>query len=312
MANSTSTRSRRVLARWLTLALVATAAAVPATAWAVGPVDQEQLVATSGIIVGSDFSNAQVFTAGVTGSLDQVDLFLSEVSATEALVVEIRNASGGVPGTTVLASANVEPANVPADPAFVSVGFNQAVEANTQYAIVVYGSQSDEYRWFRSADSGSYSAGNSYQQSDAPPVAGHWSESLGDFAFRTYVTQTPTTEECDGLPATIVGTENGEEIAGTSGDDVIVGLGGNDTIIGEGGHDVICGGDGNDTLTGSAGNDTINGDAGDDRLVGSAGNDTLNGGDGADKLTGSAGSDTLDGGSGTDSCKGEIRVRCNP
>jgi hypothetical protein len=110
---------------------------------------------------------------------------------------------------------------------------------------------------------------------------------------------------CNGLAATIVGTEGSNELVGTSGNDVIAGLGGNDTITGGGGNDVICGGDGNDKLTGSSGSDTLNGDAGNDRLTGSAGNDTLNGGDGADKLTGSEGNDALTGGAGSpDSCDG--------
>ena len=76
--------------------------------------------------------------------------------------------------------------------------------------------------------------------------------------------QTPT---CDGLTATLVGTEAGDHLVGTAGDDVIVGLGGSDFITGLGGSDTICGGEGHDLVLGGAGNDV---------LIGGAGNDLLN------------------------------------
>ena len=53
---------------------------------------------------------------------------------------------------------------------------------------------------------------------------------------------------CNGMPATIEGTNGDDVLTGTSGDDVIAGLSGNDTINGMGGNDTICGGDGNDTI----------------------------------------------------------------
>jgi RTX calcium-binding nonapeptide repeat (4 copies) len=95
--------------------------------------------------------------------------------------------------------------------------------------------------------------------------------------------QAPVT--CNGLPATIVGTEKGTEgrdppLIGTRGRDVIVGLGGNDTLSGLGGNDVICGGDANDTLKGGSGKDTLLGQAGGDVLKGGPGRDFCNGGTG--------------------------------
>jgi Ca2+-binding RTX toxin-like protein len=97
---------------------------------------------------------------------------------------------------------------------------------------------------------------------------------------------------CNGVQATIVGTDGPNLLAGTAGADVIVGLGGVDRIAGLGGDDVICGGDGNDLITGGEGNDVVLGGAGDDDLVGDAGNDTLNGESGANRLAGGAGTDT--------------------
>lgn len=106
--------------------------------------------------------------------------------------------------------------------------------------------------------------------------------------------------ECNGLKATIIGTEFNDVIPGTDNIDVIVGLGGDDLITGLAGDDVICGGSGNDIIDGGAGNDTIYGDAGEDEIKGGADNDRLFGGDDNDIIRGSRGQDTIEGGSGND------------
>ncbi len=59
----------------------------------------------------------------------------------------------------------------------------------------------------------------------------------------------PAPLTCNGLNATIIGTEGDDTLNGTWRDDVIVGLGGNDVINGASGNDTICGGTGNDTIT---------------------------------------------------------------
>ena len=87
----------------------------------------------------------------------------------------------------------------------------------------------------------------------------------------------PVGETCQGLVATIVGTDGNDQLRGTPGDDVIVGLAGNDVIRGEGGNDVICGGPGNDVLFGDAGDDTLDG--------GTGKNNVLHGDDGSDVCT---------------------------
>ncbi len=93
----------------------------------------------------------------------------------------------------------------------------------------------------------------------------------------------PPAARCNGLPATIVGTDRSETINGTSENDVIHGLGGNDLIRGGGGNDVICGGNGRDTLFGNGGRDM---------LFGGRGQDVLNGGTGYDRCAGGSGRDT--------------------
>jgi hypothetical protein len=119
--------------------------------------------------------------------------------------------------------------------------------------------------------------------------------------------------QCEGLDATIIGTQDGDEISGTEGPDVINALDGNDTILGLGGDDIVCGGEGDDVMYGSgghdslfgqAGNDTLIGAGGGDFLVGAQGNDDLQGGGGNDQLFGDEGDDTLSGGGGNDAADG--------
>lgn len=119
--------------------------------------------------------------------------------------------------------------------------------------------------------------------------------------------------ECNGVTATIVGTNASETIHGTGARDVIVALGGNDTIFAKQGNDLICAGTGNDIVNGGGGNDVMFGRAGIDRLNGGYGNDImygglnadrLNGGWGDDLLLGGEAADTLDGNRGDDSVRG--------
>jgi hypothetical protein len=131
-------------------------------------------------------------------------------------------------------------------------------------------------------------------------------------------TVTVNQASCEGEPATIVGTNNGETIIGTEGRDVIAALGGDDTVEGLGGNDHICGdigfnGEGNDILHGGAGNDRLSGgggsddmfgDDGFDELVAGAGNDRLSGGAGNDQLFGHDGDDEMNGGAGNDFING--------
>jgi hypothetical protein len=107
-------------------------------------------------------------------------------------------------------------------------------------------------------------------------------------------TPTPTSPSgpsCNGLTATIVGTERHNRIFGTRGDDVIVALGGHDIIFGRDGDDVICAGTGKDLVLGGDGDDTIFGEEGKDVLLGGDGNDELDGGEDRDLCRGGRGSD---------------------
>ncbi len=94
---------------------------------------------------------------------------------------------------------------------------------------------------------------------------------------------TPTSEECAGQPATILGTPGDDTIVGTSGPDVIVAGNGNDTIYGLSGDDIICAGNGNDIVYGGNGDDQLFGENGNDLLYGDDGDDWLNPGRGKAK-----------------------------
>ncbi|MGZ5403099.1 MAG: ExeM/NucH family extracellular endonuclease [Nocardioides sp.] len=103
---------------------------------------------------------------------------------------------------------------------------------------------------------------------------------------------------CDGLPATIVGSNGDDVIRGTNRDDVIVARGGNDRIDAGGGDDVICGGPGNDRIDGGSGDDRILGGNGNDRILGGRWDDRIFGGKGKDRIRGGGGDNQINGGKG--------------
>ncbi|MEZ5564601.1 MAG: hypothetical protein R3F24_03395 [Gammaproteobacteria bacterium] len=122
--------------------------------------------------------------------------------------------------------------------------------------------------------------------------------SLFAAVFLMAVSAAVQAQSCNGLPATIVGTDGNDELRGTTGDDVIAGLAGNDRILGGDGNDIICGGDGDDDLYGEGGDDTLLGEGGNDVLVG----------DNSDAV---AGNDSCDGGTGRDSADLQCESRLN-
>ena len=184
------------------LTIVLTAAvclALPASA-AAGTLDQQQTTVTNGgFIFGPQlqapdipFSDAQTFTAGLTGGLDRVDLSLRQFRSNNSvgLTVQIRTVSGGVPGAVVLASATIAAGAIPATGtpfAFVPVSFSPPapVVAGTRYAIVVYTGGADRYEW-GFVGTNPYAGGEFFQTDASPPTT--WTAfPTDDFAFKTYV-----------------------------------------------------------------------------------------------------------------------------
>jgi hypothetical protein len=199
--HSMSRRTRIALAA-VVAALSLAVAAAPATA---GTLDQQQTEATSSGGVGGPtssfgaFSRAQTFTAGLSGWLDQVDLGYAVPFNTPVpigpLTVEIRGVSAGIPSATVLATANLLPASLPASGfAFLPVRFASPppVVAGTQYAIVAYTGGANLYNWVGSSVD-AYPAGAHFVSRASPPAT--WSGPFdSDRTFKTYVLVPPTTK----------------------------------------------------------------------------------------------------------------------
>jgi hypothetical protein len=169
-------------------------------------VDQQQTTFDGALAVGEGVSRAQTFTAGRTGTLDRVDLFLHRDAGTvEPLAVEIRDVVGGAPGNPVLAAATVPATSIPPSPgAWVPVTFSRGtpVVAGTQYAIVLYSTTADPnfYGWgFNEASlpgtgTDVYPAGQAFSSSNTPPTEWFVIHPGSDHAFKTYVTTEPSYE----------------------------------------------------------------------------------------------------------------------
>jgi hypothetical protein len=158
-----------------------------------GTLDQQQTDGSgSNSAIFSGQSDAQTFTAALSGGVDQVDLELQKTLTPTPLSVEIRNVSGGAPGGMVLASQSVPGSSVPASPAFISINFATPapVVAGTQYAIVAYSSTDivNDYGWADSATANPYAGGEGLYTLTSPP-SGAWTPLAGmaDLAFKTYV-----------------------------------------------------------------------------------------------------------------------------
>lgn len=320
----------------VSIGLVAALLATSNPAGAAAALDQQQVDA-GGAPAGAgtagnnfDFTAAQTFTAGVSGRLTKVELFLERLDATTgALTVELRTVDGGgAPTATVLASSALPAASVSESAgAFVPVSFSvpASVVAGIKYAVVAQTTTGTFY--FVATSSGDkYAGGAGFIMSTENP--GNWVGFGADLAFKTYVDSAPAFDPaCDanGVKTgfnVIKGTDGADNLVGTLGKDLIYGFGGNDVIEGRGGNDLICAGGGNDEVIagndgdvvfGGKGNDRIRGGDGHDRLSGGDGNDVIAGGDGRDRLYGDGGSDVLrgnagrdylDGGTGADTLRG--------
>jgi hypothetical protein len=174
-----------------TVTVVCAACAFAPGAALAGTLDQQQTATTGSSAIDNTISLGQTFTAGLSGGLDRVDLDMAHEisSAPLALTAEIRNVSGGAPGSTVLASQSVPAASFTGSLAFVPFTFATPapVVAGTQYAIVAYTSGSGGIDEWGGAATGSYAGGATWSNPNSPP-SGSWSgPGGGDRAFKTYV-----------------------------------------------------------------------------------------------------------------------------
>jgi len=182
--------------------------ALPAAAQGALVLDQSQEDVTVGFTVGdpepSDdfprFTIAQTFTAGLSGPLRKVELYLSKLNIVVGdpppplpITVEIRTVDGvtGNPTTTVLATATIPASAIPTaqEPGWVPAvfGLPAPVVAGTQYAIVAY--TDSAYSWHGSSGVVDAYTGGSRRISDEDSP--EWRIGCGmcipDMAFRTFV-----------------------------------------------------------------------------------------------------------------------------
>jgi hypothetical protein len=129
-------RSRRVLV----LAAVSLGCLVAApSARTTGTLDQQQTAVAGEIGVSQSFWLAETFTAGITGTLDHVDLAARQnIGFGLPLIVEIRTVTSGLPSATTLSTTTTTVVN-PTFTAFVAIPLSTptAVTSGVQYAIAV-------------------------------------------------------------------------------------------------------------------------------------------------------------------------------
>ena len=195
-------RSRRLAVA--TTALVVAAATMLVPAAEAGTLDQSQpTIANISTSVSDQFPEAQTFTAGIGGRLDQVDVAVGKsLNGAPPLQIEIRAVVGGQPTGAILASAAEPAASFPLTTfpsTFTSVTFAApaVVTAGTQYAIVARSAScgfANCFNWATGPSGNTYAAGSGFQSGNAGAT---WTplNAFGaqDFAFKTYVAQVPMT-----------------------------------------------------------------------------------------------------------------------
>jgi hypothetical protein len=176
-----------------TLIVVCAACALAPAAALAGTLDQQQTDFSVGTgTIDSSETSAQTFTAGLSGGIDQVDLYLeTSGSPTTPLNVEIRDVSGGAPVTTVLAGQSIPVSSVPAAGSWVTVNFatSAPVTAGGQYAIVAYSSPVSVTQHYFWGYGGNSYAGGGFAYTNTSPPSGPWTSTTTDLAFKTYVAQ---------------------------------------------------------------------------------------------------------------------------
>ena len=195
MHGRSGTRSRLLVA---TLTGAMALALAPATVFA-GTLDQAQEDTSQGEqwICGPDngyasecpISEAQTFTAGISGLLDEVQLHVIHTEGSDPLTVEIRNTTdSGFPGSQVLATGSIADATT-ADWQSVDFDTTTIVEAGTKYAIVAYTDADSLWGWSFQYDdvNNPYDGGHRFTTTGSPPTTGWDATGDADNAFRTYV-----------------------------------------------------------------------------------------------------------------------------
>lgn len=328
-----SSMRHRIMSTVATLALTAGMVGASASAaGAVGTLDQSQESVTVNSLwgCGGDAPTiAQTFTAGITGTLDQVELNVGTENRSD-ITVEIYTTASGVPDSPVPGSSS---GVVAAGTGWQGATVTADVVAGTTYAMVF--SCAGSALLLGGTDS-AYAGGG-----EIIKLNGTWTivHSRFDYAFRTYVSPANTAPAVavatGGTCANTAGTMH-LAVTDADGDDVTLSAVSSNTALvpdanivfgGSGGNRTITFGtikptpgsatvtvtasDGTDesqleigVRTGTAGSDVVSGTDGPDLLLGRGGNDTLAGAGGNDLVCGNAGADTASGDAGDDTMVG--------
>lgn len=190
------TRQRAV---WLAGLLVAAAAATAAAGTVTLDQANEGAYASYGIVGygagGGGTMWTQTFTAGLTGTLDHVDLYLWRLNGSQTLTVDITGLTAGVPpvqpdATTRLATTDIASTDVPNSGfAWVTIDFSSqhlAVTAGQEFAIVLSTPFTNDFEWgMTSYATGPYAGGQVLYHGRQ---VDHWTAAPDyDAMFRTYV-----------------------------------------------------------------------------------------------------------------------------
>lgn len=176
-------------------ALVLTITLAPATL-ASGTLDQSNEATATGVAPvtgGNTHAWGQTFTAGLTGTLPTIDVYVNPASSPNAnLVAGIYNITSGVPTGTALATASLTAASMGGG-AWESFNFSNPtnVVSGNQYAIV-FTSNASVGQYQLSSTANAYSGGTAFE---GDLNAHNWlSYANLDIQFRTYVTTSDSGE----------------------------------------------------------------------------------------------------------------------
>jgi Ca2+-binding RTX toxin-like protein len=181
--------------------------ALPAAAQAALVLDQSSEDTTFGFVIGdavpSDefprFTIAQTFTAGLSGPLGKVELYLNKLNTVVGnpppdlpITVEIRTVSGLDPSTTVLATTTIQHGVIPIaqEPGWVPATFDTptAVVAGNHYAIVAYTDSAYSWHGSQLLVGDAYAGGSTrVSDTDTPAWRSVCTSCTPDMAFRTFV-----------------------------------------------------------------------------------------------------------------------------
>jgi hypothetical protein len=172
--------------------------------------DQSQGAWNGGFSQYSSEQTGQIFTAGLSGVLDRVSVYLINYNyhAIGPVEASIQTVTGGLPSGTVIGHGSIPDGSIPYWPGgWVTIDISGAtVIRNTQYALVLHGVGEGDfmwYLWYYCDNCGMVYNGGQGWTANLP-----YGFSKGDAAFQTYVAM-PILRSLPPPPRTITPCVNG-------------------------------------------------------------------------------------------------------